>query len=388
MEPGEFYSLQGPTEWGRAPQTFSYSSLKSIQECPLRWQLIHGKYGDLRGCPRRYDKAAFEGTLVHDMLDKLFRGLALQGLPPRGSKAFREVVAELGVMEEIRETVARNQEERANSPRTFGAQYTSNPRQIYNRVSRQFQTLYDELPADLAAEFAGDRPEQDAVEGEALLAALRTLGVMTELRLRHPSLALGGVVDFLTSQDGRTTIGDFKTGTERPEHQRQVEIYALLWYRQTGDVPVSLQVRYPTGVAQHDVTQDRLEALEQELATEITRAGELLVETPASAQRGEHCRYCPARQYCDPYWAHLPAPAQGKRWADAELTILEAEADNAVLARTPCGEQYPIVFGDRVRTFHGALRVGETVRVLGITWGDEEDRVLRLTPGTEIFRRA
>jgi hypothetical protein len=388
MDAAEFYRIQGPTEWGGAPKTYSYSSLKSIHECPLRWQLTHATYGSLKRCPRRYDKAAFEGTLVHDMLDKLFRALALQGLPPKGGKEFRQAVANLGIMKEVREAVTRHEEKRATSPRSAGASYTSSPRQIYNRVSRQFQTLYEELPEDLASEFTAELPSQDDLEGEALVAALRSLGVMTELRLRHPSLEFGGIVDFLTSSGGKTTVGDFKTGSERPEHQRQVEIYGLLWYRQTGDVPASLQVRYPNGVVEHGVSKDRLEALEEELLGEITAAAASLKETPGPARGGDHCSFCSARQYCDPYWAALPAPDAGKRRGDTELTILEAEAENAVLARTACGKQFPVVFDDGARGIHGALQVGETVRVLGTAWGEEDEgRILRLTRGSEVFRR-
>lgn len=387
MEPRAFYRLQGPTEWGHAPNTYSYSSLKSIQECPRRWQLIHGTYGELRGCPRRYDKAAFEGSVVHDMLDKLFRAMALKGLPPKGSADFRQAVAGVGLMDGIRAAVAEHQERQTASPRSTGARYTSNPRQLYNQVTRQFHALYDELATDLASEFTAQAPVPEDAEGPALLDAVRSLGVLTEVRLRHPTLDLGGIVDFVTARDGETTVGDFKTGAERPEHQRQVEIYGLLWHRQTGDIPAQLHVRYPRGVVEHEVSRERLDALEEKLAEEIAAATASLATVPGPAKQGEHCAFCPVRQYCDPYWAGHPAPDVESRWSDVELTVVEAQSDNALLARTAAGQQLPVVFDDEVRVLHGPFGVGETLRVLGATWAEKEANVLRLTPGSEVFRR-
>src|SRR5687767_3652518 len=84
MDAKTFYRLQGPSEWKKAPERFSYSSLKRLEECPLRWQLANSSYGELPRYPSRPSASIETGTIVHDALEKLFRGLAQRGLPPIG----------------------------------------------------------------------------------------------------------------------------------------------------------------------------------------------------------------------------------------------------------------------------------------------------------------
>ena len=56
-----------------------------VERCPLQWQLIHSRYGDLEGFPTRPNPAAVEGEIVHALIERLFRRLALAGFPEPGS---------------------------------------------------------------------------------------------------------------------------------------------------------------------------------------------------------------------------------------------------------------------------------------------------------------
>ena len=56
----------------------------------------------------------------------------------------------------------------------------------------------------------------------------------------HPTLPVHGVIDLLRRDAAGTHVVDFKTGTPKPEHRDQFALYALLWWRATGDLPVSL----------------------------------------------------------------------------------------------------------------------------------------------------
>jgi hypothetical protein len=58
------YRFVEPTRWATTPATFSFSSLNTIEACPLQWQLIHSAYGDLPQYPVRVVHAA-DGQRIH-----------------------------------------------------------------------------------------------------------------------------------------------------------------------------------------------------------------------------------------------------------------------------------------------------------------------------------
>lgn len=101
------------------------------------------------------------------------------------------------------------------------------------------------------------------------LALLERLGVLSEQEVRHPELPLLGIIDLLVRRDGQTTVLDFKTGASRPEYRRQIQLYALLWWRSTGDLPAHVELRYGARVEGWPVSADELCRLEEELAVEI-----------------------------------------------------------------------------------------------------------------------
>ena len=86
------YRVQGPSAWAEPLCSYSYSSLTSVERCPRQWQLLRSRYDRLDRFPARPNPAAVEGDIVHELLNRLFRTLAVRGMPPQGAAAFKEGV--------------------------------------------------------------------------------------------------------------------------------------------------------------------------------------------------------------------------------------------------------------------------------------------------------
>jgi hypothetical protein len=252
------YSLTGPTRWAGPPEAFSFSSLKAMERCPLQWQLAHSGYGELDGFPARPQSAAVEGEIVHAVLERLFRGLALAGFPAPGSEGFRAEVARVDPPGSVRRLVRAQEDAAARHPRGHGFRLTRNEQQLSNQVIRLFRETYNTASAVHRPTLPqGDvTPFQGAGDdGKDLAVLLRERRALSELPVRHPTLPFRGVIDLLwLSQDG-VVVTDFKTGQEREEHALQVRCYALVWWRLTGTIPVRAELRYPDRVRAVELTE-------------------------------------------------------------------------------------------------------------------------------------
>jgi hypothetical protein len=139
--------MTGPTAWAAPPASYSYSSLTAIDRCPRQWQLLHSPYGSLDRFPTRPHPAAVEGDIVHTVLDRLFRSLALQGMPPQGTAAFKEAVGAVDIHNSVRRLVGEHEGLVALHPRGGGFRLRVGPQQLANRVVRLFRELYPEAVA-------------------------------------------------------------------------------------------------------------------------------------------------------------------------------------------------------------------------------------------------
>src|SRR4051812_13374026 len=121
------YQLLGPTAWATAPASYSYSSLVTIERCPRQWQLSHAHYGDLARFPTRPHPAAVEGDIVHTALDRLFKALAVRGMPPLGTPRFREGLAEIDVQKTVRQLIVEHECHLAEHPRASAFRLRASP---------------------------------------------------------------------------------------------------------------------------------------------------------------------------------------------------------------------------------------------------------------------
>ena len=133
------YRFVEPTRWATTPTTFSFSSMVAIEACPLQWQLLHSAYGDLPQFPVRPHPAAVEGEIVHEVLDLLFKRLALAGLPAIGSPEFGAQIAKVNVPQVVAERVSGCYDRVAAHPRSGGFRLRVDSQQLVNRVIRRVE---------------------------------------------------------------------------------------------------------------------------------------------------------------------------------------------------------------------------------------------------------
>lgn len=389
MDARALYRLIAPTEWAGAPARYSFSTLKSLRECPLRWQLQRSIYGETRGFPERPSIAAITGKIIHSALDQLFRALGAHGLPPLGSAPFQRVLRELDLVSRIRESLRASQDDLSVNPRAAGQRITASERDLYNQVCRLFHPVYAQARAARQERQEPSAQERMDESRHELLAKLRTKGALSEVRLIHPTLPLLGIIDLLWDDRGQTRIVDFKTGTPQPQYREQVELYALLWWRVTGDRPVFLDIRHPAGTETYAVDETMLLALEARLAAELRALSADLEHHPCEARPGTHCRHCDVRALCDTYWTGcqpVSSPLEDDTWRDAELSVVAAGSGAEVLCHDRAGNELTLTFDEDTAATLVPWEQGEQLRVLSALQPASRAE-LQLRRGSEVFRR-
>ena len=389
------YQLPGPTAWAILPDSYSYSSLATIERCPRQWQLAHSRYGDLTRFPTRPHPAAVEGEIVHAVLDRLFKTLAVRGMPAPGTPAFREALTEVDVQRSVRDRIVEHERRLADHPRAGAFRLRTSPQQLVNQVIRLFRGLYQDAVTthrDSDLPDAVMRAPLQLPSGPALAAFLLERGALSELPLVHPTLPFGGVIDLIWSDKGESVITDFKTGQAKPEHKKQVAYYAILWWRSSGVIPGRAEVRYPDRCVSVSMEEAKLVGVEEELRQRVGAVATMLASFPTQAVLGEHCRHCDVRQFCDRYWTNRSGLFPGRSRAaqletsmDAELTVVGEPSSSGFDAQAGESGKFPVVFQEDVALVHGPFTKGERLRILG---GQAiEGGALELRPWTEVFHR-
>lgn len=389
------YQLLGPTAWATPPSAYSYSSLTAIERCPRQWQLAHSRYGDLARFPTRPHPAAVEGEIVHTVLDRLFKALAVRGMPALGTPSFREGLAEVDVQGSVRHLLVEHERTLADHPRAGAFRLRASPQQLVNQVIRLFRDLYQNAVtthrvSDLPAAIL--RAPKQLPSGPALAALLRERRALSELSLFHPNLPFGGIIDLIWTDKEDSVITDFKTGQEKPEHKKQVAYYAILWWRCSGAIPGRAEVRYPDRLVPVALKEALLLEVEDELRRRVNAVATMLDSIPTQAVLGEHCQHCDVRQFCDSYWADRSDLFPGrtrtavqKTSLDVEITVVGEPSGSGFDAQTGNASVFPVVFREDVALVHGPFAKGERLRILG---GQAiEAGALELRPWTEVFHR-
>lgn len=392
MGSSDIYRCETPSVWAGPPASFSFSSLKRMGACLRQWQLTRSTYGDYNRYPERPSEAAEVGRIVHELLSQLFQAAAIVGYPPLGSDEFRRVVESVGVANKARTMLDTFAMAVENNPRSHGLRLRATPRDVFNQVAQAFRAEYTRVLA--AAPAFTPIPRVDSVSDVAAAAPadrldrLGTLGVLSEEEVRHPSLPLFGIIDLLVRRNDRTTVLDFKTGSSRPEYREQIHLYALMWWRSTGDLPASVELRYGAQVQSWPVSEDELGRLEDEVAARIAAHTSALMARPAAASVGPHCATCSVRQICGDYWTNRVASEsqKGRDRVDQELVVWNSGATAGFVGRDPQGSEVTVVFDEEAANLFGPFASGEKLRILGALIDPEEHGALRLTKGTEVFR--
>ena len=379
------YRLRGPTTWAGPPDVFSHSALADIGECPRRWQLTHSQFGTLQRFPARPRPSSVEGQIIHALLERLFRALAIAGCPQIGSDEFRACVESVDLAGELRRQLQEHERRLSEHPRGAACRIASTAIDLRNRVIRLFRSEY-RADGDWRAD---GRAERIGVTAVALTCAERAGEFArgpAEIRLEHPSLPFVGVIDLVRYEAGRPVIVDFKTGQAKAEHRGQVRTYALLWLRCRGELPSRAQVRYPSGTVQVAISERDLFAAETELAERISGARTALESAPAPCSPGEQCRWCDVRQYCDDYWTSPQPRAQNAgSFLDVQVAPIGVPSCSGFTARDGVDKEMHVVFDEQCGVLHGPFKAGEVVRVLGAVRQAKNE--VRLIEASEVFHR-
>lgn len=369
-----FYRLKAPVVWATTLDTLSFSSLHALERCPRQWQLRRSTWEGFAKFPGLPAAAALEGTIVHETLDRIFRALALAGLPAPRTHTFAAVMKATDPQGSIRRAIAEADAALAEHPRRASLRIPHDALTLYNRVVQLFQRSYARVDRGSATRVdVGNDPL--AREGDTLT-LLGARGALTEWPVKHPTLPLRGVVDLVQRTVEGTRVVDFKTGAMRPEHESQLLAYALMWWRSTGDLPVGVAVQRPEGTTDFAVSEARLTAFEAELEARIAALRATVAETPAEARRGDHCGHCDVRAFCEDHWKTPAALGEG-RWVDVEVEAPAEVGDHGFTVVIE-GRATPVVWSEE----HGPFVAGTRLRVLGAR---VEGGAVQIVRSSEVF---
>jgi putative RecB family exonuclease len=267
--------------------------------CPLLY-----RFRAIDRLPERPSRAAFRGTLVHEVLDRLY------DLPAstRDEEAARAMVPQaLADLLAAEPDAAFALIEDAEWPAESNPEVTDEVRDL---VIREAQAL-------LQTYFTMEDPTAiDPVSREQLV----EVGIGDDLLLR-------GYVDRMDSPDGKLRVVDYKTGrapTEVWEQSAmfQLRFYALVVHRATGEVPDRLQLLYLGNgeVLTYHPDPEDLDRFERKLAAlwkAIKRAAETQDWRPRSSKK---CRWCAHQALC-PEFGGTPPPLPEQPSVETSLTV-------------------------------------------------------------------
>ncbi len=397
MDRSALHRITAPTTWAGPPKAFSFSSLKRMGVCLRQWQLGRSTYGDLSSYPEAPSEPAEVGTIVHDLLSRLFQAMAVAGHPAIGSEAFLGVMREVDIVGTARRRLQAFAERAGTNLRATRFRPQVTPRDVYNHVAQAFREEYARVLVEapnllpipkvaLSPRRADGVSSRQSTSPAERLKLLEQVGVLSEEDVRHPTLPLLGFIDLLVRRENRTTVLDFKTGASRAEYRDQLLLYALMWWRSTGDMPVHIELRYGARVEGWSVVEADLVAAEERVAAKIEASSKALAAGPAQASVGPHCSSCDYRQLCEDYWrAGVAVGSRPSPRVDCQVVVKQAGARTGLVAEDANGKELTVVYDEETGATWGPFLAGDKLRIVGAARETEEE-ALRLTASTEVFR--
>lgn len=328
------WDARPPAAWPEAPSEMTVTTLLEIESCPRRWALLAAAYPGLwagRGYPPRVTLAALGGTVVHLALERITRALVDAGCGSVQNPAAVQVMRTLGGYTKIvGDCIQVVQARAATNPRAFRVSdfIKRSLRAQVPDLRARTQTLLSSVRVP-SVRVSREQPRQAV--GQAYRAPLAE-GIYAERELRAPTLGWKGKADLLVIAPTSCVLTDFKTGPPDQAHEFQLQVYALLWSRDSELNPSGrradrLTVAYSSGRREVVAPEEaRLKELEHEVLARRDAAVRLVSHHPPEARPStEHCGYCAARQLCSEYWdVHLKAHGlqqTNRRFGDLEVTV-------------------------------------------------------------------
>jgi len=249
------------------------------------------RYRSIDRLPERPGLAAFRGTLVHEVLDRMFD-------LPAGERNTQATVELL--------------------PQALSSLLQADPQAAFAIVedapwpADQPPTIPPEARAQLLADAAALVGNYFGLEDPRVIEPshreqLVEAGLDGDLLLR-------GYIDRVDEQDGQLRVVDYKTGRAPGENWEQqamfqLRFYALIVQRATGRIPERLQLLYlgNSEVLTYHPDEEDLERLERKLQAmwkAITRAADT---GDWRARRSGRCRWCSFQSLCPEFGGTVPA---------------------------------------------------------------------------------
>jgi hypothetical protein len=386
-----------PAAWPDVPSEMTVTTLLEIETCPRRWALLAAAYPELwsgRGYPPRVTLPALGGTVVHLALERITRALVEAGCGSVQDPAAVQVMRTLGGYTKIvNDCIQTVQARAATNPRAL---------RVADFINRSLRAQVPDLRARTQRLLSSVRvPEvhlsrtQPRQTGRGAHRAPLAEGIYAELELRVPTLRWKGKADLLVITPASCEITDFKTGAPDQAHEFQLQVYALLWSRDSDLNPSGrradrLNVTYSSG--QREVAapaEPRLKEVEHEVLARRDAAIRSVSHHPPEARpSSEHCGYCAARHLCGAYWdVQLKTHGQqqtDRRFGDLEVTVTGRhgpaswDAVAEVSGWLPHGKSVVLRTSDDL-----SLQRNQRLRILdaGITVDDDEAQPAVVTVG-------
>jgi CRISPR/Cas system-associated exonuclease Cas4 (RecB family) len=340
------------------------------------------------GYPERPSTPAIEGTVIHNVLERILRAVHTQGCTSLADACAVEVMRSLGGYSTLIQTEITSQL----------AAFDDNPRAgpLVDVTRTGLLARTPEMRLKLQALLArtrfqaGDGHQDAARDKEPVRRGPIAEGAYPEIELCATDLRCRGRADLLTVADGGCSITDYKTGKPKPSHAEQIQLYALLWSRDRTVNPDGLPVnRLNLAYATHDEqvevpTAPVLADMAQAVAERITRAeGECELRPPPAKPSVDICPYCAVRHLCDEYWAAAESQrpddaAEGATsYGDAEVELLHARGSRSWEVKLVAHDDVALL---RTTDEVSDLREGDRVRLVGVAFArDADSGVMTLT---------
>jgi RecB family exonuclease len=280
---------------GRPHPPFGPTLIEIMRSCSLRVCFDTSK-----GYERRTAHAARIGSAFHRTLQSLteqpISSSSPQEIVDEASRRFREALASQEAKKQARpreQMLARNEE----------------------RVQRALESLAVEalrLAKYVRGEqvvFSAQQPQLNAFENQQLSVSghEHEERIMVEIPVQSEDGLLAGRIDYAERlPDGGIRLLDYKSALrdDLPErYERQLQMYAFLWYETFGEWPTEALVIYPFTGTTHKVAVDP--AICQQVGQEARLIAEQLQEDVRAEQLaspGTVCTVCEFRPWCKPFW--------------------------------------------------------------------------------------
>jgi hypothetical protein len=312
----------------RPESPFGPTDLEIMRSCALRLC-----FNASAGYERRTDYSARVGTAFHRTLQSLaehpINATSLEQIGPEAIRRFRVEMAEQErrKSERIREQTLQPTEERVQ--RAMQSVVTEAQR-IARNAGQQRQIIRYKHHTD----------ENEEHPAPVLNPLKRDDTIWAEVAVQSQDGLLSGRVDYAERLPGDgIRLLDYKSALRNdvPErYERQLQIYALLWYETFGEWPVEAFLYYPLTGTMHQIHIQP--PICQQQGDEARKLIKNLLESSSVASLatpGNVCTVCDCRPWCQPFWKW-----QASRKQPTEALTDAAYGFEGLITRLELKEQY------------------------------------------------